>query len=156
MSWPGRVIGRQGALPWKLPEDLQRFKALTMSHPILMGRRTWASLGRPLPGRSNIVLSRSPFKAEGALAVGSLDAALELARGCPGGESIFVIGGAELYAQALPRAEALHLTLIHHDLQGDAFFPPLDLGDWWEKARTKQRHEGDPSFDFDYVDLQRP
>ncbi|HEY5790823.1 MAG TPA: dihydrofolate reductase, partial [Gammaproteobacteria bacterium] len=116
-----RLIGRDNALPWHLPADLQHFKRLTLGKPVLMGRRTWESLGRPLPGRHNIVLSRDPaFRAEGATVVGSLDAALEAAGDAA---EAMVIGGAAFYATMLPRARRLYLTEVDGEFDGDAWFP---------------------------------
>lgn len=122
------VIGRSGTLPWRLPADLQHFKAVTMGAPIVMGRKTWESIGRPLPGRRNIVVSRrAGFVATGADVVDSLDAALAL---CTGVAEVFVIGGAELYATALGRADRIHRTLVEAEVDGDTSFPPLDATCW--------------------------
>jgi dihydrofolate reductase len=129
-----RVIGVDGHLPWRLPEDLKRFKALTMGHAVIMGRKTHESIGRPLPGRRNIVVSRRPgFKVEGCEVAGSLEAALELVRGQD--TLPFVIGGEALYAAALPLATQLHLTLVPLAPAGDAYFPELDPGAWREVER---------------------
>ena len=129
----GRVIGIENRLPWHLPEDLQRFKRLTMGAPVIMGRNTRESIGRPLPGRRNIVVTRQPQAAwNGCSVAHSLDEALALAADAP---EVFVIGGAELYAQALPRADRLYLTFIDADVSGDAFFPELDPAAWREIAR---------------------
>lgn len=129
-----RVIGVGNRLPWRLPEDLARFKRLTMGAPVIMGRRTRESLGRALPGRRNIVVTRARDAAwEGCLVAHSLDEALAL-----GGDAIeaFVIGGAELYAAALPRADRLYLTLIDAEYAGDACFPAFDPAAWREVARA--------------------
>jgi len=123
-----RVIGKDNRLPWHIPEDLKRFKKITMGHPIIMGRKTFESLGRPLPGRSNIVLSGNfGFKAEGVHVVRSLKEALELAQGLEGGEEHFVIGGETLFREAFPKAQKLYLTLIHRPFPGDTYFPEFDL-----------------------------
>lgn len=150
-----RVIGAGNALPWRLPQDLKRFKALTLHHPVVMGRKTWASLGRPLPERTNIVVSRTPgFAAAGAVAAGSLEEALASAVSAPGGgEEIFVIGGAEIYRQALPLAQRLQLTEIARDFAGDAFFPEFDRGAWLEISR--ERHHADAGFDYAFVTYER-
>ena len=125
------VIGHQGDLPWRLSTDLKRFKAVTMDKPILMGRKTWQSIGKPLPGRQNIVISRNPaFTAEGAYAAGSLDEAIALAGRQDGIEEICVIGGAEIYRQALSRADILHVTHVEADVEGDAVFPEIDPQVW--------------------------
>ena len=127
------VIGIDNRLPFRLPEDLKRFKALTMNHPIIMGRKTWQSLPRALPGRHNIVISRQTgFAAEGATVVTSLDAALAIAGNVPA----FVIGGAEIYALALPRADMLELTEVAAEVAGDVWFPDYDKDQWQEATRT--------------------
>jgi dihydrofolate reductase len=128
-----RVIGIGNRLPWRLPEDLARFKRLTMGAPVIMGRKTRESIGRPLPGRRNIVVTRARDTSwEGCVVARSLDAALAAADDAA---VAFVIGGAELYAQALPRADRLYLTLIDADYAGDAWFPEFDAAAWREVAR---------------------
>jgi len=128
------VIGRDGGLPWKIPGELAHFKRTTMGHPIVMGRKTWESIGRPLPGRRNVVVSRSiDYAAPGAEVAGSLADALVL---CADSGEVFVIGGAELYAQALPWADRAIITEIDADFDGDAHFPPLDPAQWREIARV--------------------
>ncbi len=128
-----RVIGVGNRLPWRLPEDLAHFKRLTMGAPVIMGRKTRDSIGRPLPGRRNIVVTRARDASwEGCVVAHSLDAALAAAHDAA---VAFVIGGAELYAQALPRADRLHLTLIDADYAGDAWFPEFDAAEWREVAR---------------------
>jgi len=130
------VIGRDGDLPWRLPADLQRFKALTWGHPMIMGRRTYDSIGRPLPGRRSIVLSRNPAALSGAAGVtvaGDLEHALEIAaagEGTSEEREVFIIGGAEIYRQALPRADRLYLTRIHAEIDGETKFPAFDTGEW--------------------------
>jgi dihydrofolate reductase len=121
------VIGRKGSLPWHLPDDLAHFKQVTMGCPVIMGRKTWQSIGRPLPGRRNLVLSRSAPLAEGITVAASLDEALAAAAPA---ERVWVIGGAAVYAAALPRAERLEVTRVHASLEGDAFFPALDWSEW--------------------------
>jgi dihydrofolate reductase len=131
------VIGRDNGMPWHLPEDLKRFRALTTGHPIVMGRKTWDSLGRPLPGRTSIVISRQAgLDLPGALVACSLDEALQLAAASEGGERAFVIGGAQLYALALPRTDDLLLTEIATPFAGDTVFPEFDRKAWRETART--------------------
>lgn len=117
-----RVIGREGALPWRLPEDMKFFRAQTTGHPIVMGRKTWESLGRPLPGRRNIVLSRTMAAVEGAEVVRSV-AELD-ALGLEG--DVYVIGGAEIYRLLMPRCAAVYLTVLTAEAEGDAFFPPFE------------------------------
>jgi dihydrofolate reductase len=136
-----RVIGNGNKLPWHLPEDLKRFKAITMGHPVVMGRRTFESIGRALPGRLNVVVSRKPHAGTmGTVAWSkSIDEALERASQAPGGEEVFVIGGAEIYKLALPRADRLYLTLIGHDVEGDAYFP-----EWSGFQETKSEPRTEP------------
>lgn len=131
------MIGRDNGMPWHLPEDLKRFRALTLGHPIIMGRRTWDALGRPLPGRTSIVVSRQPgLVLDDAIAVTSLDEAIEAAATATGGEHAFVIGGAQLYALALPRVQRLLLTEIADSFGGDTVFPAFDRSQWVERARA--------------------
>lgn len=123
-----RVIGRAGAIPWRLPADLKRFKQITMGHWLIMGRRTFELIGRPLPGRTTVVVTRQPgYAPEGVLVVHSIDEALELARG---EEEVFVAGGAQIYAATLPMADRLQLTVIEDEYDGDAFFPVFDPSRW--------------------------
>jgi dihydrofolate reductase len=126
------VIGNGGGLPWRLPSDLKRFKQLTMGRPVIMGRKTWESIGRPLPGRLNIVVSRSPgFGADGAKKAGSLSQALEIAAAeQPGPGEVFEIGGGELYAQAMPYAARLYVTHVMAEPAGDTLFPEIDPVTW--------------------------
>lgn len=129
------VIGRAGTLPWHLPDDLRRFKALTMGRPILMGRRTFESIGRPLPGRRNLVLTRSsrPLP-EGVQAVASLERALQE---CAGEPELCVIGGADVFREALPRADRMELTHVHATVDGDVRFPDYDTAHWREQSRSE-------------------
>lgn len=149
-----RVIGRDGGLPWHLPADLARFKELTVGHTIVMGRKTFESIGRPLPRRRSVVLSRDPgYRAEGAEVAGSLEEALELA--AEDGE-VFVIGGAAVLAEALALAERLYLTRVHADVEGDVVCPPLDDGSW--RIVQEERHAADQRhaypFTFQVYDRQ--
>lgn len=140
------VIGKGGQLPWRLPEDMRHFKELTLGHPVIMGRKTWESLGKPLPGRENLVVSRTAaYEAPGASVCASLDAALAL---CAGEPVAFVIGGSELYAAALPLADGLVLTEIHRDFTGDARFPEFDRAAWREAQRKTQATADGLRFDF--------
>lgn len=124
------VIGQDGGLPWRLPTDLKRFKELTLGKPVIMGRKTWASIGRPLPGRPNIVITRnSGFHAEGAASVLSLDDALILAReqaSALGVDEVCIIGGGEIYRQAIELADTVHVTEVDAEVQGDTRFPEID------------------------------
>jgi dihydrofolate reductase len=140
------VIGRDGDLPWRLCADLRHFKATTLGHPLVMGRKTHESIGRPLPGRHNIVVTRqADYLAAGCTVTGSLEQAIIAAH--PATE-IMIIGGAALYAAALPRAERIYLTEVHAEITGDTYFPPIDRDAWRELER--ERHEADESNDHDY------
>jgi len=122
------VIGRDNALPWHLPEDLKRFKRLTMGKPILMGRKTFESIGKPLPGRHNIVVTRDPnYRRDGVTVVHDVDAALAAAAPAP---EVMVIGGSELFRTLLPRAGRVHLTWVHGNIEGDVHWPALDEREW--------------------------
>jgi dihydrofolate reductase len=128
------VIGAENRLPWKLPEDLRRFRELTTGKPVIMGRKTWESIGRPLPGRRNLVITRRrDFVAAGAECFGSLSEALAVCEG-----ECFVIGGGEIYAQAMPLADRLYLTRLERDVEGDAYFPPVPEGAFREVAREER------------------
>lgn len=138
------AIGARGTLPWRLPADLKRFKALTMGHHLVLGRRTFESLLGPLPGRRLIVLSRDPhYRPPGCLVAGDLPAALDLARQA-GEDELFIAGGAQVYARALPLADRLYLTRVHTEVEGDTFFPTLDAAHWqvmWsEHHAADERH----------------
>jgi dihydrofolate reductase len=147
------VIGRDGRIPWHIPGDLPRFKRITMGHPVIMGRRTWQSLGRPLPGRRNIVVSRTPgYKAEGAEVFRSLDEAFAA---CAGAAEVFVIGGTEVYREALARADRLLLTEIDADIEGDATFPAFDRAAWRETAREPHAAGTGTLFPYAYVTYER-
>lgn len=152
------VIGQGNAIPWRLKTDQQRLKAITMGKPIVMGRKTFQSLPRPLPGRTNIVMTRdADFHANGALVATSLERALDAARGDAlrrFATEIMVIGGSEVYSQWMPRAGRLEITEVHADVDGDAVFKP-DLADWEEVARVRNKAGPDDSADFSYVTLRR-
>src|SRR3972149_7478103 len=128
-----RIIGRGNRMPWHISDDLKRFKALTLGHPVVMGRKTFESIGKPLPGRDNIVVTRSQaFAAPGCRVVHSLAEALAAAQGA---SEVFVIGGAQIYALALPLADRLQLTEVDAAIDGDAYFPDFDRGAWREGSR---------------------
>lgn len=134
-----RVIGINNTLPWHLPADLKHFKALTMGHHIVMGHKTYESIGKPLPGRTSVVVSRNrKLKIEGCIVVHTLEQALAV---CAGDDEIFVVGGAELYAQALPIANKLYITEIQKNVQGDAHFPVLEHNDWQETYREMRSQQ---------------
>jgi dihydrofolate reductase len=140
------VIGRDNRLPWHIAEDLKRFKALTLGHPVIMGRRTHESLGRPLPGRDNIVITRSKdYAARGCRVVHTLEEALAA---CARAGEAFVIGGAEIYVLALPLADRLQLTEVDADIEGDAHFPAFERGAWREAARESRAAPDGMRYDF--------
>lgn len=148
-----RVIGIENRLPWRLPEDLAHFKALTLNHPVLMGRKTFESLGRPLPNRTNVVITRNAdYRPEGAVVVGSVQAAIAA---CPGVDEVFFIGGAELYAQAIPLADRLYLTEVDIDATGDAWFPEYDRSAFREISRVSCLGEKGDTLRFDFVVYER-
>ncbi|MCB1623834.1 MAG: type 3 dihydrofolate reductase [Pseudomonadales bacterium] len=147
------VIGRDNALPWHLPDDLKHFKAVTLGKPVIMGRKTYQSIGRPLPGRHNIVLSRAGgFAPEGVTIVSNFDAALQIAE--PATE-VVVIGGAALYSQALRHADLIYLTRVHADVAGDARMLPLDPREWQEVASEFHAADERHAYPFSFVTLRR-
>jgi dihydrofolate reductase len=146
-----RVIGINNTLPWRLPADLQHFKALTMGHHLIMGRKTYESIGKPLPGRITVIVTRNPeYHVEGCVIATSLDAAITA---CGDDPEIFFVGGAELYAQILPRADRLYLTEIQAEYDGDAHFPAFDRALWTESAR--QVHVSPDGLGYHFVIYQR-
>lgn len=155
------VIGRDGDLPWRIPSDLAHFKALTMGRPMIMGRRTWASIGRALPGRTTIVVSRDPtFRAEGAEVVASLGAAIERGRAIAtrdGVDTVAVVGGGEIYAQALSFTDRIERTEVKlaPSRDGAVVFPVLDPAEWVETARVAGTRGPRDEADFDFVTLRR-
>lgn len=140
------IIGRDGKLPWHLPEDLKHFKRVTMGHPVIMGRKTWESLKGPLPGRENIVITRQAgYAAPGAAVASSLEAALAL---CADEPVASVIGGEDIFRAALPLASELIVSEIHQDFAGDTRFPDYDRSQWREKAREAHTAANGMRFDF--------
>lgn len=149
-----RVIGLNNLMPWHLPADLKNFKKITLGSPIIMGRKTYESIGRPLPGRSNLIISRNlEFQPEGCLVFNNLDTALLTAGQIA--EDVFVIGGADLYAALLPRAETLYITEIAHPFHGDTFFPEWQPEEWREEARTEVSFDPEVSFSYCFLKLTR-
>ena len=147
------VIGVSGGLPWRLPEDLKRFKEITIGNPIVMGRATWDSIGRALPGRQNIVITRQPdFVAPGCDVAGNFDEALQLAAGAT---DVMVIGGGQIYAEVLPKTDRIYLTQVHATVAGDTFFPELDASDWREVGRESYLESADREYAFDILTLDR-
>ena len=148
-----RTIGLGNRLPWRLPEDLRRFKALTLGHPVVMGRRTWESIGRPLPGRLNIVVSRNPgYAAPGATVVHSLDDAW---RAAGDADEVCVIGGTSLFAEALPTADRIHLTEVDAEVAGDTYFPSFDRAGFSEREVARQPRDERHEYPFRIVVLER-
>ncbi|MBZ4200624.1 MAG: dihydrofolate reductase [Methylotenera sp.] len=146
-----RVIGLNNTLPWHLPEDLKRFRALTTGHHIIMGRKTYESLGRLLPDRTTVIVTRNPnYQVEGALIAHSLEQAVAL---CAGDEEAFLIGGAELYQAGLNLAKKMYVTEIDMEVVGDAYFPEFDLSQWQESARVA--HTSAQGLAFSYLSYQR-
>ncbi len=134
-----RLIGNVGEIPWYLPADFAYFKETTMGHPIIMGRMTFESIGKPLPGRKNIVLTRWEFVHEGVDVAHTLDEAL---KSCSTDEEVFIIGGAQVYREALPRAVKLYVTFVDGEFEGDIFFPEIDCKEWTEiKSETRKADE---------------
>jgi dihydrofolate reductase len=149
------TIGRDNGMPWHLKSDLQRFKALTLNKPVIMGRKTFLSIGKPLPKRTNIVVTRDAnFRAAGAIVAPTLDAAHEAALGDAlrrGAGQIMVIGGAEIFRQWMPRAMRLEITEVNDRPEGDTFFPAIDASIWHETARSRHTRTPDDSADFSYA-----
>lgn len=154
-----RVIGNDNKLPWYLPEDLKYFKRVTMGKPIIMGRKTYDSIGRPLPGRCNIVVTRDgDWKVPGVVVVASLDAALEHASAqaeIDGVDEAVVMGGAQIYRQMLPKTQRLYLTQVHAAVEGDAYFPELVAGEWREAGREDFAASDNNPYDYSFVVLER-
>lgn len=147
------VIGRNGGLPWKLSSDLKRFKQRTMGHHLLMGRKTFEAIGRPLPGRTTIVISRvKPAVPRGVLAAQSLEEALELTR--PDDE-VFIAGGGQIYALALERASRMYLTLVHAEIEGDTYFPKYDESRWKLVERDDHAADGANEYPFSFLTFDR-
>lgn len=155
-QWNG-ALGKDGKLLWHIPDDLRRFKAITMGHPVVMGRKTFESivsvLGKPLPGRTNIVVTRDPlWRYDDAIVVHSLEKAIERAKGCEGGEEIFIGGGGEIYRQALPLVDKLYLTLIDDEKEGDSYFPPYE--DQFTRVTFQENREWN-GLKYRWVDVER-
>ncbi|MDO9107102.1 MAG: dihydrofolate reductase [Methylovulum sp.] len=148
-----RVIGLNNQMPWHLSADLKRFKKITMGAPIVMGRKTFEAIGRPLPGRTNIIISRNPaYRQDGCLVFDDIEAALDVAG--QHAEEIFIIGGATLYETLLPRADTLYLTTINQDFDGDAFFPAWHNEDWREVAREDIDDDPDVPFSYSFLKFE--
>ncbi|MDD2863182.1 MAG: dihydrofolate reductase [Methylococcales bacterium] len=149
-----RVIGRDNKMPWHLSADLKRFRAITMNSPILMGRKTFESIGKPLDGRTNLILSKNAnYQQQGCLVFQSLESALNEAKKY--GEEVFIIGGATLYEIALPLAKRLYLTDIQAEFEGDTFFPKFDVTDWDEIACEQIDNDEKVDFSYRFLTLEK-
>ena len=147
------AIGREGGLPWRLPDDLKRFKTLTMGKPIVMGRKTWDSIGKPLPGRQNIVITRrAGLELPGASVVASLDDALTVAGDVP---EVCIVGGAEIYRLALPRTDFIHLTRVHAVVDADTYFPEFRADEWDELLIENHAADEKHTYAYSCVELRR-
>lgn len=148
-----RIIGRDGGLPWRLPDDMRRVRELTLGKPLIMGRRTYESIGRPLPRRTNIVLTRdASFRAEGVLVAHTPEEALALARDAP---EVIVFGGADVFRHFLPMADRIYLTEVDAAVPGDTRFPALDPAEWRETERVRHPADERHAYAFDFVTLER-
>ena len=148
-----RVIGRDDTLPWRLPADLKHFKDTTMGHPIVMGRKNHEDIGRPLPGRQNIVLTRQEdYAADGCTVIHEPD---QLEAVVPDGSEVMIIGGSEIYALFFPKVTRMYMTLVHAEIEGDVFFPAFGVGKWKETSR--QFHHADEAnrYDYAFVTMER-
>ncbi len=153
------IIGRGNDLPWHLSGDLKHFKSVTMGKPVIMGRKTFDSIGKPLPGRANIVVTRDPsLRAEGVRVVHDFHEALRVAEGiarADGAEEMIVIGGAQIYELALPKADRIYLTKVHQSVDGDVRFPDIDPAAWTERSRQRVAAEESSSPDYSFIILER-
>ncbi len=150
-----RVIGKDNQLLWRLPADLKHFKTITSGHPVLMGRKTYESIGRPLPDRTNIILTRDTrFSAPDCIIVNSAETAISMAIEIDQDE-VFIIGGAEIYSQLLPQTQRLYLTLVEHAFKGDTYFPILIADEWREVSREKHQKDDKNPYDYSFVVMER-
>tara|TARA_R110002074_G_scaffold145034_1_gene293224 strand:- start:89820 stop:90293 length:474 start_codon:yes stop_codon:yes gene_type:complete len=148
-----RAIGKDNQLLWHLPDDFKHFKSVTMAKPILMGRKTYQSIGKPLPGRQNIVITKDlTFTADGVLVVNSIDAALDAAKE---DAEVMVIGGASFYQQMLPLADRLYVTQVHHHFDADTFFPEIDADQWRLVEQTEHAADERHAFSFSFIEYQK-
>jgi len=148
-----RVIGKNNDLPWRLPADLKYFKQVTMGHPVAMGRKTFDSIGRKLPGRENIIITRNlNYEQEGCTVLHTIEELVDYSKKF---HELFVIGGADIFDQCLPFADRLYITYIYHSFEGDTYFPPFDMEDWIEISRVKgDKNEQNP-YNYDFVVYER-
>ncbi len=146
------VIGDKNALLWNIKEDMRRFRTTTTGHPVVMGRKTFESIGRPLPKRTNVVVTRGDATFEGCEVAHSLEEAIAM---FPAEEEVFIIGGAQIYAQALPLADKLYLTIVHRNYEGDTSFPNIDLSEWREISREDFERGEEYKDAFSFIDLSK-
>ena len=151
------VIGKDNQLLWKLSADLKQFRLLTTGHSVIMGRKTFESIGRALPNRTNIVVSRQSnfVSVEGVLQANSLEKAIEIAKNADGNEEIFIIGGGNIYEQALKITDKVYLTEVKTSIEGDTYFPKLNPEDWQEISRISHQKDEKNEYDFDFVELKK-
>ena len=148
-----RVIGKNNSLPWAMPADMKRFKELTMGKPVIMGRKTFESIGVPLPKRMNIILTRDhDYGAEGCIVVHSADEALNAAKSA---KEAMVIGGSQIYKEFLPRANRMYLTIIDAGIEGDAYFPKYDAEEWEETAYEEHERDAENQYNYTFITLER-
>ncbi len=146
------VIGSDNKLPWKLPADMQRFVAITTGKPVIMGRRTFESIGKPLKNRANIILTNSDFRADGCIVVHSVENALDAAKEH---EEVVIIGGASIYEQFIPLADRMYLTFIDYEFEGDKYFPDFDNSEWIETEHENHKADENNAHDYSFVKLER-
>ena len=146
------AIGKNNQLLWYLPNDLKHFKQITSGHTVIMGRKTYESVGKPLPNRRNIVITRQNLEIPGCEVVNTVEAALEL---CAGEQEVFIIGGAEIYKLALPLTNRIYLTIVHRSFEADAFFPPISLSEWQETAREDFEADEKNNIPYSFITLNR-
>ncbi|MAH02147.1 type 3 dihydrofolate reductase [Candidatus Woesearchaeota archaeon] len=148
-----RVIGKGGKLPWNLPADMKYFKDKTLGKPIIMGRKTYESLGKPLPNRTNIIITRDrDYKAEGCIVVHSAEEALKAAEG---DEEVMIIGGSQIYKELLPKTNRMYLTIVDADFEGDTFFPEYDVKEWKETAYEEHERDAENQYNYTFLILEK-
>ena len=146
------VIGDKNALLWNIKEDMRRFRTITTGHPVVMGRKTFESIGRPLPKRTNVVITRGDNRFDGCEVAHSLEEAIAM---FPADEEVFIIGGAQIYAQAMSLADKLYLTIVHRNYDGDTSFPKIDYSEWREVSRQEFSKGEEYDYPFTFIDLER-
>jgi dihydrofolate reductase len=146
------VIGKDNQLLWHMPNDLKHFKEITTGHTVIMGRKTYDSVGKPLPKRRNIIITRQSITIEGCEVVNSIEAALAL---CKGEEEVFIVGGAEIYRQAMKLTDRIYLTIIHKEFEGDSFFPEINKIEWEEVSREDHQPDEKNALSYSFITLER-